>query len=301
MNVKYLKWLWKMSASVCDEGSSRKPIFEKARILKRRLSYVAKGATLIGPLQRAMEQRPELAGVVVWPYICTSWNATSRLQRIDEHFKVMESIGSVLDFPINGQLLLLDLTDVSANLRVVVDQPKWFMREGMLVLNLFSQDVRIYSLSFSFALEKGKVVAYVGAVQGVGVEGIMGDYKDLTKALHGMRPRDFQVELFRIFCRCLDVSKIYAVNDDKRQHRSRYFGTAKSEFLFLNYNAIWQERGGVRDGEDFFVLSIETPVKKLDRVPSKKRAMYRRRYELLKSLEERMQVTLSINQSVLSH
>lgn len=305
MNVAHLKWLWKMSESVNDEGGSRKQIFDRARILKRRLTYLVQGARLISPLQvfmhprtgsplqRALALRPQLAGAVIWPYICTSWDARTRLQRIDEHFRVIESM-TVLDFPVNEQMALLDLADVASNLRVVLDQPKWFMREGMLVLNLFAKDARIYSLAFSFALERDKVVAHVGAIQGVDTEGIMDEYKGLTKALHGMRPRDFQVELLRIFCRCLGVSRIYAVADDKRQHRSSYFGAAKSDVLFLNYDAIWEERGGVRDSGDFFVLPIETPMK-LDKVPSKKRAMYRRRYELLQSLEKRMQAALNMS------
>lgn len=303
MGLQDMKWLWRMSAVICDNGSQKRT-FERARILKQRVSYFAKGAALISslqvfmhpragsPLQRAMQQRPELVGVVIWPYICKSWSANTCLQRIDEHFKVMESMDSMLDFPVDEQLLLLDLADVTADLRVVLDQPRWFMREGMLVLNLFAQDVRIYSLAFSFAFEEGKIVSYVGAIQGVDTEGIMGDYKNLTKTLDGMRPRDFLVELFRMFSRCVGVTKIYAVDDAKRQHRSSYFGTEKSEELFLNYNAIWEERGGVRDSEDFYALPMETPLKNLDEVPSKKRAMYRRRYELLKSLEGRMHVTL---------
>jgi uncharacterized protein VirK/YbjX len=306
MTVEDMKWLWKISAPNSDESGegSRKSIVGKIRVLRRRIRYFAKGYTLINPLQafmhpregsplqRTIVQRPEVVGVVVWPYICASWNARTRLQRIEEHFRVIESMGSVLDFPIDEQLVLLDLADVAANLRVVLDQPKWFMREGMLVLNLFAQEARIYSLAFSLALEEGKVVAYVGAVQGVDSEDIMDDYKDLTKTLHGMRPRDFLVELFRIFSRCVGVTKIYAVNDDKRQHRSSYFGAAKSEALFLNYNTVWEERGGERFDGNFFVLSTKTPMKSLDEVPSKKRAMYRRRYELLQLLEERMQVTL---------
>lgn len=307
MSVEHLNWLWQISGSIIDEGASRNEIFAKARILKRRLSYVSAGAKLIGPLQvfrhprpgsalqRALQQRPELLGVVVWPYICTNWNARTRLQRIYEHFRVIESRGAVLDFPIDEQLPLLDLADVANDLRVVLDQPKWFMREGMLVLNLFAQDVRMYSLAFSFALEEDEVVAHIGAIQGVDIDGILGDYRDLTKALHGMRPRDFLVELFRILCRCLGVSNIYAVKNDRRQHCSSYFGAAKSDALFLNYNAIWEERGGIRKSEDFFALSLETPMKQLDMVPSKKRAMYRRRYELLGSLEERMHLALNTN------
>ena len=306
MTVEDTKWLWKMSAPNSDEGGqgTQKSILEEVRVLRRRIRYLAKGAMLIshlqafmhpregGLLQRMISQRPEVLGVVVWPYICTSWDAKTRLQRIDEHFRVIESMCSKLDFPINEQLVLLDLADIVTNLRIVLDQPKWFMREGLFVLNLFAQETRIYSVAFSFASEEGKVVAYVGALQGVDVEGIMNDYKDMTKTLHGMRPRDFLVELFRIFCRCIGVTKIYAVNDDKRQHRSSYFGTEKSEALFLNYNTVWEERGGEQSDENFFELSIRTPMKSLDEVPSKKRAMYRRRYELLQLLEDRMKVTL---------
>lgn len=308
MIVDDLKWLWKISALVCEHENpdAKKNGFGAARVLKRRMYYVAKSLPLISslqgfmrprlgsPLQRVMEQRPELIGVTIWPYICSSWNAETCLRRIDEHFRVIEKVGFPLDFPVKEILPLLDLADVATNLRVVLDQPKWFMREGLFVINLFMLDVRIYSLAFSLAFEEGQVVSHIGAIQGVDVEGIMGDYKDLTKALHGMRPRDFLVELFRIFCRCMGVTRIYAVNDAKRQHRSRYFGSAKSEDLLLNYNDVWLERGGIQDGEDFFVLSVETPMRNLDEVPSKKRAMYRRRYELLQSIEELMQMRLGV-------
>ena len=306
MIVDDLRWLWKMSALVCEHENPRakEKGFGAIRVLKRRLYYVAKSLHLISslqvfmhpregsPLQRVMEKRPELVGVTIWPYICSSWSARTCLQRIDEHFRVIEKMGTVLDFPVNETFLLLDLGDIVTNLRVVLDQPKWLMRDGLFAINLFLLENRIYSLVFSFGFEESKVIAYIGGVQGVDVDGILEVYKDLTKALHGMRPRDFLVELFRIFCRCVDVTKIYAVNDAKRQLRSSYFGTGKAEKLFLNYDDVWIERGGVRNNEDFFVLSLESPLKNLDEVPSKKRAMYRRRYELLQSIEGLMHTNL---------
>ena len=306
MSVQDLKWLWKISRIVSDQeivGVDRLR-FRETRILKRRLNYLVKGARLIGhlqplihpregsPLQRAMKQRPELAGVVIWPYICVSWDTKTSLQRIDEHFRVIEAMGTMLDFSSDKALTLLNLVDVDTDLRVVLDQPKWLIREGLFVINLFLRDVRIYSLAFSFAFEDAKIVTFIGALQGVDSEGILENYKRLTKKLHGMRPRDFLIELFRIFCRCVGVSKLYAVNDAKHLHNSSYFGKTKSRKIFQNYNGIWTERGGVQGNEDFFVLSLETPVKNIDEISTNKRAMYRRRYELLESLEERMQITL---------
>jgi uncharacterized protein len=312
MMVDDLRWLWRMSAYICKHENPRNKAsgFGAVRVLKRRLFYVAKSLRLISslqvyihpregsPLQRIMMQRPELIGVTIWPYICSSWSAKTCLKRIDEHFRAIERMDSMLDFPVNETLPLLDLADVAANLQVLLDQPKWLMREGLFAINLFLLDKRIYSLEFSFSFEEGRVVAFIGGIQGVDVEGILDDYKDITKALHGMRPRDFLVEVFRIFCRCVGVTKIYAVNDAKRHLRSSYFGMEKSEKLFLNYNDIWLERGGMQVSEDFFFLSIETPMKNLDEVPSKKRAMYRRRYELLQSIEERIQENFKVHATV---
>ena len=200
-------------------------------------------------------------------------------------------MNSLFDIPTEQPVQLLQLEEVASGLRVVIDQPKWFMREGLLVVNLFVEDTRIYSLAFSFAFESGRVVAYIGAVQGVDTEGILEEYKSLTKLLHGMRPRDFLLEVFRTLCRCAGVHSIYAVDDAKRQHRSDYYqGQAKS--LFCDYNSIWLDRGGVWHDPDFFLLAVNTPVKNLDEIPSKKRAMFRRRYELLQSIEERIQGVL---------
>ena len=110
----------------------------------------------------------------------------------------------------------------------------------------------------------------------------------MTKAAHGMRPRDLLVELFRAFCRAVGAARMLAVADASRQHRSRYFGKAKAETLSLNYDEIWLERGGVAKGPDFFELPVALRLRDLEEVPSKKRGMYRRRHELLHDLDRRM-------------
>ncbi len=251
-------------------------------------------------LQRAMLQRPETVGVLVWPYMCASWSPAERLRRVVGHFEAVESRVPALDLDADASLELVSLGDVAPGLKVVLDRPPWFMREGQLALNLFMDDTRIYSLAFSVNLDGESLVVHVGAIQGVAAEGIQHDYKELTKALHGMRPRDFLVELLRTLCRCIGAAAILAVADGSRQHRSRYFGEAKAEKLSLNYDDIWTERGGVHDASpDFFRLDTETPVRSLDEVPSKKRAMYRRRYELLLVVEDRLKQGLTHTKPVM--
>lgn len=288
--------LWALSAAACGQGNFR--------ALKRRLEFMMAAIRAFralkaflyprpdSPLQRTMAQRPETVGVVVWPYVCANWSTVDRLRRVAGHFAVLEAQLPMLDFSAEDCLVLADLSDVSEDLHVVLDRPKWFMREGQMAINLFIKDVRIYSLIFSLDNEAERTIAYIGAIQGVATDGIQADYKELTKALHGMRPRDFLVELFRTFCRCAGVVTILAVADASRQHRSRYFGATKAEKLTLNYDEIWAERGGVQSAPDFFLLGVETPMKNLDEIPSKKRAMYRRRYEFLTWIEDRLRQAL---------
>lgn len=287
-----LRSLWRISGAVSEQSGLRR--------LRGRLKFVwqaVKNPTALQPftglaagsaLSRAIEKRPEMMGAILWPYICANWDAHTRLRHIAEHFNVIGSLGRPFDFSIDQSFELLDLADVQESLRVVLDQPRWFMREGQLVMNLFAGEARIYSIAFSFGREAGETVAYIGAIQGGNKDGVMADYKDLTKTLHGMRPRDFLVELLRSLCRTAGVTRIYAIADASRQHRSSYFGRAKLDVLSLDYDEIWTERGGVKANGDFFALAMEPALKPLEEVASKKRAMYRRRYELLESLDARI-------------
>lgn len=293
MIYKDLIWFWDVSRTVCT-GSV-------ISVIKGRLVFMVKAIQMSSelepfmrskegsPVNKLLVDRPETLGVIVWPYQCHTWDAKIRLSKIKEHYNVIEDLSSKLDFPVNGALKLIDLGFVYEKLHIVLDQPIWFIREGQLVINLFLDNVRIFSLAFSLSRESGKIVAYVGAMQGRKIDGLLDTYKDITKALHGMRPRDFLFELFRMLCRAIGVSNIYAVSDSSRHHRSAYFGKKmETSENILNYDEIWLERGGVLHNPDFYFLSVSPQLKNLDEVPSKKRSMYRQRFQLLDAAEAKM-------------
>jgi uncharacterized protein VirK/YbjX len=185
----------------------------------------------------------------------------------------------------------LDLSDVRAGLRLVVDQPKWFMREGGLSLNLFVGCTRFYTLAFSFASHGNKIEAFIGAIQGRDLDGAPEEYRVLTKAAHGMRPRDFLIELFRILCRSAGVSTIFAVADQYRHHRHSYFASNKQKQL-NNYDEIWRDRGGIQIDDLQFELPLTLPRRDSELIPTKKRAMYRRRYAMLDVAGDRLELRL---------
>jgi uncharacterized protein VirK/YbjX len=304
--LRNLKWLWNISAAIWEDQFcyGRATKFAKARVLRSRIEFVIKGARLIVPLRkfmhpeagsllaRALAERPVLAGAVVWPYICSRWKVGTSLEKIAEHFGAIEAMQCLLDFPSHENINLIDLSERYPGLSVKLDQARWFVREGLLVINLFQAEQRIYSLAFSFAFEEGKIVAYIGAIQGVDAEGIKQLYKELGKHFHGMRPKVLLVELFRIFCRCLKVYRIYAVNENARHHRSSYFGEAIFSTIFQNYDSMWESVGGVAVDENFYALALESPFDNLTEAPIRKHAIYKLRSELLQSLERRLMASL---------
>lgn len=232
-----------------------------------------------------MAQRPEAAGAVIWPYQCLGWDARTRLERIRNHCSIIDRIGGPIDFPVDGKMLLLDLDEIREGLQVVLDQPKWFMREGQLAINLFLGEDRLYSLVFSLLPDEGGIAAFIGAIQGRDLDGILDEYRTLTKAAHGMRPRDLLIEIFRMFCGALRVGRIYAVADAYRQHRSAYYGPDAHNKLNLNYDEVWKDRGGALVDPLCYELDVDITERDLEDVPTKKRSMYRRRYEMLRRLD----------------
>lgn len=283
--------LWRLSGRARGRG--------RPDAWRRRLAFMAGALRLRRPLHaflhpppgsalaRAVAVRPELLGAVVSPCVCAHWDAPTRLAHLQQHFAAVER-RALFDFALDGARELLDLGDLQPGLRVVLDQPRWFTREGPLVLNLFDGEARIYSLCFSFGGDAEAPDVYIGAIQGGNRDGLLDAYRDLTKALHGLRPRDLLIELLRMLCRGAGVRRLHAVADANRQHRAAYFGDAKAATLGLDYDAIWTERGGVAGEDGFFELPLQAPPRPLEDVPSKKRATYRRRQEMLQALQARI-------------
>jgi uncharacterized protein VirK/YbjX len=108
-----------------------------------------------------------------------------------------------------------------------------------------------------------------------------------------MRPRDLLIEILRMFCADLSVTEIFAVSDEYRHHRSGYFKKSADAEFSSNYNEIWEDRGGVRVDAMCYRLAVEHEERDLSTIPSKKRGLYRRRYEMLNSIRHQMHCRLS--------
>lgn len=244
------------------------------------LSVAAASASLAKTLQ----ERPHVIGVAAWPYINALWSPAERFAVLQSHYAEIEQLPRLQIGP-NERVQVSDLSDVFPGLKVVIDRPSWFMREGELAVNLFKDKVRAYSLAFAFGRLGDERVAYVGCIQGHQADGVEQLYRDMTKSLHGWRPRDVMVSLAQMIASASGASRVFFVAEDSRVHRHAYFGDRHTETASANYDEIWSEHGAVRVEGGFFALDAQIQRREPHEIASKKRAMYRRRYELMDRLE----------------
>jgi uncharacterized protein VirK/YbjX len=174
-----------------------------------------------------------------------------------------------------------DLSDLLPGLRIILDRPEWFQREGELTLNLFVDDTRVYSLAFILGRESGKRIAYIGAMQGRNLDNIETIYRDITKKCHGARPRDLLATIFQMLAVAAGVQRILAVNEECRHHKHPYFGERAGSTQSASYDDIWTDRGGQSVAGGFFELPSAPTVRPDSDIPTHKRSMYRKRYALL--------------------
>ncbi|WP_136477108.1 DUF535 family protein [Pseudomonas sp. DG56-2] len=255
---------------------------------------------LIGTVGRDGLQRMgvDCIGIIHWPYISKSWRPSTRFDVLASHYEVVsQRCQPLMLLGREDSLQLADLTQYSRGCSLVLDRAFWFMREGELVLNLFQDELRVASLAFTLSRTDNGTCMFIGAVQGIhkGVdsERSLAIYRDLTKDFEGLRPRSLLIEVLKHIARGLGVTQIYAIADRYRHHRHPYFGVEKSQELLANYDVIWQEHGAIScEREDFFSMPTDPSRTPLEDIAAKKRAMYRRRYELMDAIFARVDSVL---------
>lgn len=176
----------------------------------------------------------------------------------------------------DGTSLVLGLNDVS-----------W--HEGRWALSLRNAEgQRLYNLSFAF-LPCGALL--VGAVQGpqagtVDAETVI---RDLTKTAEGVRPPYLLAEALRAAAAAWGVNVLLGI-DPVHHVKGRW--NVRGRRLRFDYRNFWAELGGTQRPDGYWQLPLQVAPRDLAEVPSRKRAMYRRRQALLEALRQSIQGAL---------
>jgi uncharacterized protein VirK/YbjX len=227
-------------------------------------------------LEEALLQRPSLVTRVLHPYLNADWSLEHKLATISGHYETLRGPLAFLRFPVSEAITLATLGE---SLRILLDKPGRFEHEGELAINLFRSDSRLYSLVFTLGQINGQKVAYIGGLQGTSGPDALELYRSITHRMHGLRPRDLLVTAFRLLCVALGVSRILAISDSNRVCSQSYFKSNAQ--VFTSYNSVWIESGASASAGGFYELNPHYLARAAEDIPTRKRALYRRRYAMI--------------------
>jgi uncharacterized protein VirK/YbjX len=232
-------------------------------------------------LRREQREFPALREFILRPYVNRHWGLRRRLHEIANHYALVQSCVPFFDIH-NGEWLDLTQYDVAGKpLRIVMDRPDWMRGEGQLAISLFYGRDRIYTAMLHLSGTAENLQLIVGNLQGDGRDRLA-LYKTLTKAMHGMRPRDFLVHIVRILAGELQCCELLGIQDTA--HRSAHVLSRAAKQAA--YDETWLEHGALhRPGSGFYAMTAGLHKRSSHDIPAHKRAVYRRRYQLLDELQ----------------
>ena len=166
-------------------------------------------------------------------------------------------------------------------------------KEGCLSVMLKYEERAFYQIIFWINKDKdGNEAMYIGAMQGPNVEESRDVIKRMTKWAHGYRPKNLILYMTQAVARALGLKKIYAVSN-YGYYANNHVRTDRK--LKTNFGDFWLEAGGKEtEDERFYELPLVEPRKTMEEVPTRKRAVYRRRFAFLDEVDAEIEQSVNV-------
>ncbi|HVI57072.1 MAG TPA: DUF535 family protein [Luteibacter sp.] len=209
-------------------------------------------------------------------YMNRRWSMRQRLAATHEHY-----VFALGRFPrplfdhlyrtrelVLGRLILRD----GSGLSIVLKAPAVRSREGELNISLV--DDRALQLSYATIsfVDEGRTVI-IGCLQGAANHAGRDVIRDLTRQCHGLRPKNLLLSMVRSLAGAMGAERILGIGNAAHPFAGR-------KKINADYDAFWQENGGVADSQGFYAMSVQEPLRCESMVESKRRSEFRRREAL---------------------
>jgi len=237
-----------------------------------------------------LKAQPTLPVKTQRQYLTRGMTASERAEAILHHYAWIDALpdsGLAHLFTSPSPLPLLQFaTKEEASYTIFATSAVKAEREGETTLWLRAGDnTLLASLTFSVIRENDRSVLVIGGLQGprrdVGRETI----KNATRACYGLFPKRILLEAVFNLAKQSGISALYGVSDEGHVFRALRYRLSKGRHLHASYDEFWASLGGKPDNAFRWVLLFGMERKSLESIASKKRAEYRRRFQLLDEIE----------------
>lgn len=163
-------------------------------------------------------------------------------------------------------------------------------KEGMLAIKMMLNGRALYQIVFWLNKNKDNEDAlWIGAMQGPNSEDAKDLIKDITKRSHRYRTKNLILYMTMAVARSLGCRHIYAVSNEGYYAMNH---VRRDRKLKTDFGLFWEETGGhVTEDSRFFEVPLEESRKTMEEVPTRKRAVYRKRF----AFQDDVDVQISAN------
>lgn len=264
-----------------------------------RLKFMMRTALFYSPTRRMLESlalRPDfeqmLKAQITLPskphrqYLVRGLNASQRADAVIGHYQFVDSLSSkqLAGALIAGQekklVTLTGKDDSQFSLSSSCAGSAEREGESTLWLRDGNQHV-LASLTFSVLRAKDQWQLVIGGLQGPRREVPHEVIKQATRACYGLFPKRLLMEFIWQFAARSGISSLYGVSDNGHVFRALRYRLSKGRHFHASYDDFWQSIEGVKDHACRWQLPLQLERKTLESIASKKRAEYRRRFQLL--------------------
>lgn len=174
-----------------------------------------------------------------------------------------------------------------AEYHIVMSQHDRFRHEGEITIQLVENigDDFLSALTFLFSGDKENPTILVGGIQGHKSESAKERIKEITKDLHGLRPKSIILEALYGIIPAVNAKyveavcfKNHALTDNKRA-------------LYSDYDAFFQEITDKTAKNGNYILPLEMPHRDVSEVASKKRKAWLAKEEIKRSINNQVEQT----------
>ena len=211
---------------------------------------------------------------------------STRMKLIREHYAYLEDRLNPEDFVSLGYDGIHEIwrsagadMDWYAYLKFAPGQRK----EGLLSVMMEVNHVTLYQIVFWIEQRDGQPTLVIGAMQGPNTEDAQDFVREMTKRAHRFRTKNLILYMTQAVARALGVQRIFAVSN------AGYYANnhlRRDRKLKTDFGVFWEEAGGWQtEDKRFYELPLTLPRKTMEEVPTRKRAVYRRRFAFLDEVD----------------
>ncbi|MFK3705017.1 VirK/YbjX family protein [Klebsiella sp. NPDC088457] len=227
-----------------------------------------------------------LPGKVHRQYLARGLSASQRAQAMISHYQFLDTLpGTRLAGAMTSarELKLLELRGKDdALFTLSASSAGKAEREGETTLWLRDgNQTLLASATFSVVCQQEQWQLIIGGLQGPRRNVSHEVIKLATRACYGLFPKRLLLEFIWALAARSNIQAIYGVSDNGHVFRALRYRLSKGRHFHASYDEFWQSVDGIAEGAWRWRLPLRLERKTLETIASKKRAEYRRRFQLL--------------------